>query len=234
MTQSDVVPERTPASATDHDDRAAWRDLVIRMQTRLDSADGANAGYLVDFALAALGRAAREQISLADALGTGEATETALAWYGLKAFADNLIALAVLDRPDEAEERLVEARTAYRQRGWIDRVRTRFSRGPDPMLRAVTLAEDRVKVRDFVLRECDIPTRLVWALFTLQTLCDTGGIAGGPAAFVDRLDVDIPEHRLYLDQPGFARLLAAVAELPSDSLADNPRRLQRRRRIREC
>jgi hypothetical protein len=140
----------------------------------------------------------------------------------------------VLERPDEAEERLVEARTAYRERGWIDRTRARLSRGLDPVLRAVTLAEDRVRVRDFVLRECDVPTRLVWALFTLQTLRDTGRTGGDAAAFVARLDVEIPEHRLYLDQPGFARLLAAIATLPSDSLADSPRRLQRRRRIAAC
>jgi hypothetical protein len=54
MPQTDVVPESAHEAEAVQDAHVAWRDLVIRMQTRLDGAEGANAAYLVDFTLAAL------------------------------------------------------------------------------------------------------------------------------------------------------------------------------------
>ena len=229
---------------TPETDRADWRDLMIRMQTRLDSADGANVGYLVDFTLAALGRAAREGggtplATFGEALGVGAQIGPVLAWHGLDDFFAALVALPALRAPDAAEAARLAAGTAYRRRGLLYRAAVAIKLRPDTLSQARTSAEDRVAVRDdILLRLTDPETRLVWAAFTLQILRAVGRSGGtmDPCIsrldlFVTQLDATIPDYRFYLGDPGFAALLHEAASLPRETLTPAARLLSRRRRI---
>ena len=230
---------------TPESDRAAWRDLMIRLQTRLDSADGANVGYLVDFTLTALGQAAREGgdgplASFGEALGVGEQIGPVLAWHGLDDFFAAVLALPALRAPDAAEAARIAAGTAYRRRGLLYRAAVALRLRPDTLSQARTSAEDRVAVRDdILLRLTDAETRLVWAAFTLQILRAVGrsGDTMDPCItrldlFVTQLDAVIPDYRFYLGDAGFAALLQEVATLPPEVLTPATRLLTRRRRIR--
>lgn len=229
---------------TPETDRAAWRDLMIRMQTRLDSADGANVGYLVDFTLAALGRAAREGggtplATFGEALGVGAQIGPVLAWHGLDDFFAAVVALPALRGPDDAEAARLAASTAYRRRGLLYRAAVAMKLRPDTLSQARTSAEDRVAVRDdILLRLTDPETRLVWAAFTLQILRAVGrsGDTMDPCIsrldlFVTQLDATIPDYRFYLGDPGFAALLHEAASLQPETLTPAARLLSRRRRI---
>ncbi len=213
-------------------DRTAWRDYVIRMQTRLDGADGPNVIFLVDFSLAAIRRAVRENLSLADALGTGSETEDAIAWYGLEAFLADVKTVLGANDADPADLALAKVSEDYRTRGVLYRLGVRLGTQADTLLREVTLAEDRIRARALIAREVDAETRLVWALYTLQTLKDAVDYGDTPSQFITRLDADIPVYRRYLDTPDFADLLASLATLPARTQESHGRSLQRRRTTR--
>ncbi len=214
-------------------DRTAWRDLLIRMQTPLDTMNGANVVHLVDNTLTMLKWSAQTESEPARFLDANMNLDGtfgyALHWYGLDRFVQALMALPSMHAGDTVWEDFKAANAAYARRGILYRMRVGLGKRDDLRL-TLTAAEDRLTLPTTIGRQTDPVTRLVWALFTLQTLRDVAGCRS-PEAFIDRLEADIPEVWLsFLRQPAFQAILDDLAMLPPETLVAGPRRLQRRRR----